>query len=472
MSAVKILNSEPEMVLVANLTLHPKNPRRGDVDGIAESMRVNGWWGYLVAQRSTGHVLVGNHRLRAARKLKMKHVPVNYVDVGDQEAERIMIADNRMSDLGGYNTGDLAELLQALASTDVGLEGLGYSTDELEQMLADIEAPEFGNGSSAAKEDGGMGAAGRRASYVRVDWETFRVFHVGWPDDAFLAPYLSSLASFAEVRNGRGDARWPRGPKSLAFLDSGIITLSKDLVPGRDGKAVAALQQEIIDYAHAHPGQWDWVAMVDIPSYPEMFKRMGINRAQAMKWTIRNAETFAAAVLPAGSRRVMVAQSDSSVEHNDFLIESCERIRPFVQDDDVVAAGGLKTASDAQIEASLPIIRSYFPNNEVHLFGVTRPIAANMAARGLVNSVDSRTGSLSRSVRQWTEVVHKEGVWTTSTTDLPGWYTEMSKVLDQSPSLGGFLGYAIMTMSQVQVEMALRLQIREQMLQLQRSEEP
>jgi hypothetical protein len=56
-----------ELVEVGELEPHPDNPREGNVDAIAESVEANGFSGAIVAQRSTGHVLAGNHRLLAAR---------------------------------------------------------------------------------------------------------------------------------------------------------------------------------------------------------------------------------------------------------------------------------------------------------------------------------------------------------------------------------------------------------------------
>jgi hypothetical protein len=135
------INDGYEVVPTSRLKHHPRNPRRGDVDRIAESMDVNGVFGALVVQRSTCHVLAGNHRLKAARKLGIETLPVTWVDVDDATAHRILLADNRTSDLGSYDDTQLAELLQAL-DNDGGLLGTGYDGDDLAELLAGLEPPE------------------------------------------------------------------------------------------------------------------------------------------------------------------------------------------------------------------------------------------------------------------------------------------------------------------------------------------
>jgi ParB/RepB/Spo0J family partition protein len=134
-----LLNRETELVPPDRLTPHPKNARRGDVDAIAESIRRNGFYGSVIVQRTTGHVLVGNHRLRAAIAAGLDEVPVTYVDVDDETALRILLADNRSSDLATYETGELAALLEQLSTTPDELAGTLYTPESLGELLATLE---------------------------------------------------------------------------------------------------------------------------------------------------------------------------------------------------------------------------------------------------------------------------------------------------------------------------------------------
>jgi hypothetical protein len=138
---VKVLNDgQVELVPLRKLSLHPRNPRQGDVGAIHQSIEEHGFYGALVVQRSTGYVLAGNHRLQAAQHHGAKKVPVIWVDVSDEQALRILLADNRATDLAHYDSPGLAELLQELAEGP-GLEGTLYSGDDLDELLASMQLP-------------------------------------------------------------------------------------------------------------------------------------------------------------------------------------------------------------------------------------------------------------------------------------------------------------------------------------------
>src|SRR5262245_16196031 len=63
---IRIWDQKWEFAPVLALRPHPQNPRTGDVAAIRASLDVNGWYGAIVAQRSTGFILAGNHRYKAA----------------------------------------------------------------------------------------------------------------------------------------------------------------------------------------------------------------------------------------------------------------------------------------------------------------------------------------------------------------------------------------------------------------------
>ena len=129
---------------VDDLTLHPANPREGDIGAIVTSIERNGWYGTIVAQASTRHVLAGNHRLQAARQLGIDEVPVWWVDCDDETALRILLADNRTSDLATNNDGLLTELLAGIAAQSVDdLLGTGYDGDDLDDLLGTPPPTEF-----------------------------------------------------------------------------------------------------------------------------------------------------------------------------------------------------------------------------------------------------------------------------------------------------------------------------------------
>ena len=116
------IEQEYELVPVDAIQTHPDNPRKGAQLEVEVSIDRNGWYGVCTVQKSTGYILAGNHRYLAALAHKATEIPVVFVDVDDQKALRIMLADNRTADLGTYDSDKLAELLESLPT----LEGTGY----------------------------------------------------------------------------------------------------------------------------------------------------------------------------------------------------------------------------------------------------------------------------------------------------------------------------------------------------------
>lgn len=121
---------------VDDLQTFTGNPRRGQVDAIAESLSRNGQYRPIVVNEGTqtgraNEVLAGNHTLAAARKLGWPEIDVWVIDVDDAQARRIVAADNRTADLGEYDNADLLALLEGL---DGDLEGTGYDEDFLAEL--------------------------------------------------------------------------------------------------------------------------------------------------------------------------------------------------------------------------------------------------------------------------------------------------------------------------------------------------
>jgi ParB-like chromosome segregation protein Spo0J len=182
-----------EQVAVDRLTVHPDNPRRGNTEAIKQSIEANGFVGALVVQRSTGHVLAGNHRLVAATELGFKKVPVLWVDVDDDRARRILLADNRTADQATWDDAALAELLGELAIGDEALIGTGFSEDELADLLArQARAAQ----PRQAMRDGDRVADSTPEQLARYEEAGSRFIMLEYPTERFQAV----VASFDEYR--------------------------------------------------------------------------------------------------------------------------------------------------------------------------------------------------------------------------------------------------------------------------------
>jgi len=137
----KIINRTEERVHIDNIEPHPANPNDGDVAAIAESIRQNGFYGRIVVRDSTGKILAGEHRWRAAQEVGLGEVPVERVECDDETAMRILLADNRTAEKAEREPEPLADLLESLETTQEGLTGTGYDGGDLDQLLEDLDDP-------------------------------------------------------------------------------------------------------------------------------------------------------------------------------------------------------------------------------------------------------------------------------------------------------------------------------------------
>ena len=117
-------------VPIGSLEGYPTNPRRGDIEAIAHSLKAHGQYRPIVVQYGSNFILAGNHTYKAAKKLGWRKIKVTYVDVDEETARKIVLADNRLTDLASYNEPLLKNLLNALPD----LEGTGFSQSEVETL--------------------------------------------------------------------------------------------------------------------------------------------------------------------------------------------------------------------------------------------------------------------------------------------------------------------------------------------------
>jgi len=117
-------------VPIGSLEGYPTNPRRGDIEAIALSLKTHGQYRPIVVQYGTNFILAGNHTYKAAKKLGWRKIKVTFIEVDEETARKIVLADNRLTDLASYNEPLLKNLLTALPD----LEGTGFSQSEVETL--------------------------------------------------------------------------------------------------------------------------------------------------------------------------------------------------------------------------------------------------------------------------------------------------------------------------------------------------
>lgn len=155
-----------EQVPIDAIHPHPDNPNQGDVGAISESIdAVGGFYNVVFVQRATGRIIAGEHRWRTLHARGAPVAPVIYLDVDDETALRILIADNELPRRTSHaDEHRLAALLTDLAQqSERGLAGTGFDGDALDRLLADL------NTAIVAPPSSGLGAQGELTRRLTTD---------------------------------------------------------------------------------------------------------------------------------------------------------------------------------------------------------------------------------------------------------------------------------------------------------------
>ena len=126
-------------VPISDLTYFPGNARRGNLAEIRKSVKRLGQYRAVVV-RDTGDALVilaGNHTVRAMADEGLETASCGVIRCTDDEARRVNIADNRLSDIA---TDDQDELVQLLSYLDEDYEGTGWTEEDVRKL---IDVPDF-----------------------------------------------------------------------------------------------------------------------------------------------------------------------------------------------------------------------------------------------------------------------------------------------------------------------------------------
>lgn len=127
---------------VRKLKEFPGNPKEHDIGAIAESMKSSGFAGVILAQKSTGRIISGHGTRETARQEGAETVPVVLVDCDDKTARKLLLAFNRIPELGGYRDDLLVSMLQGLGEGGAdALRGTGWDGDDVDALLKKISAP-------------------------------------------------------------------------------------------------------------------------------------------------------------------------------------------------------------------------------------------------------------------------------------------------------------------------------------------
>lgn len=91
-----------------------RNPRKNDhaVPAVVQSIQSFGFGAPIVARRSDKRVVAGHTRLKAALVMGLDKVPVRFMDLTDEQATAMTLADNKLGELSTWDEEALGALAQ------------------------------------------------------------------------------------------------------------------------------------------------------------------------------------------------------------------------------------------------------------------------------------------------------------------------------------------------------------------------
>ena len=137
---------------INEVTPYVNNPREIEsnvVTAIAKSIQKYGFRQPLVVDQD-GTVIVGHGRLLAARKLGMKTVPAEVVDMNTDEARAYRIDDNRIGEMAKWDVPKLVDEIDDLPEDFL----IGWDQSEIEDIIASmLDDEDFAAGDNAREYD-------------------------------------------------------------------------------------------------------------------------------------------------------------------------------------------------------------------------------------------------------------------------------------------------------------------------------
>lgn len=171
----------------------PLNPRlrpsQAVVLELAASIKALGWGAPILARRKDRLIVAGHTRQLAALHLGLATVPVRFLELTDEQAATMAMADNRLAERGKWDPDRRAAVLRGLPSAAAALAG--FNPKDLEEALG-----------AAPKLEGPAAPARNRTPYtIKLDQEE-RV--------AFVQALEAARRERPKLRAGELVAEWAR----------------------------------------------------------------------------------------------------------------------------------------------------------------------------------------------------------------------------------------------------------------------
>lgn len=141
-----------------------RNSKDHDVGVLCESMIRFGFTQPVLINESDNKILAGHGRIKALQqlhnqgydapkridvsfdieddKIQTWYVPCYYINIKDKaEAEAYLIADNRLTEIGGWLDDKLVDSLKNVLNETGSLDGTGWDLEDLDDIVKELDEP-------------------------------------------------------------------------------------------------------------------------------------------------------------------------------------------------------------------------------------------------------------------------------------------------------------------------------------------
>ena len=131
------------------------NPKDHDIGTLYNIINRFGFTQPLLINRATNKLLAGHGRLITLLQMQQAgdkvpdriveteqdwQVPVYFVDIKDEaEAQAYLIADNRLTELGGWKSDELLLSLKDIVEETGSLDGVGWDLEDIDDLMSTFE---------------------------------------------------------------------------------------------------------------------------------------------------------------------------------------------------------------------------------------------------------------------------------------------------------------------------------------------
>lgn len=113
---------------------HPANDHEADIGALCHQLQTHGQHKPILVQASTGLIVAGNHRWKAAQMLGWTELAMAFLELDDAEALEVLVSDNYAAEQARDDERALEDVLARLHAAG-RIERSGYTADDLDDLV-------------------------------------------------------------------------------------------------------------------------------------------------------------------------------------------------------------------------------------------------------------------------------------------------------------------------------------------------